>query len=212
MKFGTAAFSALLFLAAMSSATYAQHKRVTIHFSNFQYSPSSLTNIAIGDTVEWQGDGGSTFNEHPLSSTDIPSGASSFHKQDGSSTFEYVPSVAGTYNYKCDFHASFGMVGSFVVGGTDRVAPTKTVGVSLEQNTPNPFHHSTSITFELEKSAQVTLGVYDESGKEVARAIDNRMLTGKQHVQLGRQDLQSGVYFYRLTVDGVSSTKQMIVE
>ncbi|MBI5475938.1 MAG: T9SS type A sorting domain-containing protein [Ignavibacteriales bacterium] len=73
----------------------------------FAYSPNNIS-VAVGDTIQWQG----SFALHPLSSTIIPSGTSGWHVSSGS-TFSYVVAQPGTYNYQCDVHSTFGMVGSF---------------------------------------------------------------------------------------------------
>jgi len=72
------------------------------------YSPKFLE-VAVGDTIQWQGD----FTLHPMSSTTIPSGALSWNAIAGT-IFNYVVTAVGNYDYQCDVHGGFGMVGSFV--------------------------------------------------------------------------------------------------
>jgi hypothetical protein len=72
------------------------------------YSPNFLT-LSVGYTIQWQG----SFSLHPLSSATIPIGATAWHTGSGS-VFSYPVLIEGTYDYQCDFHGDFGMVGSFV--------------------------------------------------------------------------------------------------
>jgi hypothetical protein len=66
---------------------------------------------------------------------------------------------------------------------------------------PNPFEPS-GIEFELPDEACVTLKIYDDGGKEIATLLDNQKLEeGAHRVDLHQLDPQSGVYFYRLSVD-----------
>jgi hypothetical protein len=74
---------------------------------------------------------------------------------------------------------------------------------ALAQNYPNPFNPSTTIEFELPTAGVVTLSVYDILGRTVATLLDQEYLgEGSQEVQFDAQGLSSGVYFYRIAVNG----------
>ena len=126
-------FSLILFPVLLSLPALAGTKHVIIFGGNvgIVYVPDSLT-IAQGDTVEWRGD----FSMHPLSSTTTPAGAPGWHA--GADTlFDYIPGNHGTYNYHCDVHFSFGMVGKFIVSQTvpDLFSPAaNAAGVSVNPN------------------------------------------------------------------------------
>lgn len=73
---------------------------------------------------------------------------------------------------------------------------------TLDQNFPNPFNPGTTIRFEIPFSSNVTLSVYDISGREIARLVNGESFnTGvfSYYFDAGSLDLASGVYFYRLT-------------
>ncbi|MCX6244961.1 MAG: T9SS type A sorting domain-containing protein [Bacteroidetes bacterium] len=93
-----------------------------VQVSNFQFSPASLPNVNLGDTIRWEWVSGS----HTTTSTTIPAGASTWDNPINSSvtSFEYVPAVPGLFNYKCTPHASMGMTATFTVSG---FIPTLTV-------------------------------------------------------------------------------------
>ncbi len=106
-------------------------------------------------------------------------------------------------------------------GTESRSAPTPvTVGpaaISLDQNRPNPFNPTTTISFGLPAAARATLRVYDTAGRTVRTLIDGPQTAGFHEVPWdGRDDrgtgVATGVYFYRLSVDGQESqTKKMIL-
>jgi hypothetical protein len=82
--------------------------------------------------------------------------------------------------------------------------------IHLSQNYPNPFNPETTIQYALAKSAHVLLLVYESSGKEVRRLVDERQNAGLQRVSWdGRSStanlVASGVYFYTLFIDGIAS-------
>lgn len=82
----------------------------------------------------------------------------------------------------------------------------------LKQNYPNPFNPETTIEFNIPKSSKVTLTVYNSVGQEVVRLIDGEELSaGSYKVKFYGGNLPSGVYFYKLTANGKSSVKKMVM-
>lgn len=82
---------------------------------------------------------------------------------------------------------------------------------SLSQNYPNPFNPSTTIKFALPKSGSVMLKVYNALGKEVETLISEDMGAGTYEVTFDASKLNSGMYFYRLSTNGFSDTKRMML-
>jgi len=86
---------------------------------------------------------------------------------------------------------------------------------SLGQNYPNPFNPQTQFHYDLPKSGNIHLGIYDVLGKEVYTLINGYQRAGKHNVlwtginNKGLQ-VQSGIYFYRLTTDSEITTKKMV--
>lgn len=84
-------------------------------------------------------------------------------------------------------------------------------GLKLGQNYPNPFNPSTVISFELPKDANVSLKVYDISGKEVASLLNGYLATGSHSVNFNASGLASGVYFYKLNIiNGGENTSKVM--
>lgn len=86
--------------------------------------------------------------------------------------------------------------------------------LALYQNSPNPFNPTTRITFRiptLKPQTHVALKVYDVLGREVRTLVNEVLDSGFRSVEFDARDLPSGVYFYRLTADGRSITKKMIL-
>jgi plastocyanin len=84
-----------------------------------QFMPSTI-NIELGDTIHFL-PLDFPLMMHTITSTNIPSGASSFDviwQAPADTFFQYIPQVAGTYDYVCTPHISTGMVGSFVVSNS----------------------------------------------------------------------------------------------
>ena len=85
------------------------------------------------------------------------------------------------------------------------------VNFSLSQNFPNPFNPTTTINYTLPKNSEVKLTVYDALGCKIETLINKNQLPGNYKVTFDASQYPSGVYFYRLTTDGFSETKKMIL-
>lgn len=81
----------------------------------------------------------------------------------------------------------------------------------LHQNYPNPFNPSTSITFDIVKTSDVNLTVYDALGREVFELVNERLSNGSYRVYFNALNLTSGVYFYNLSAGDFSETKAMVL-
>jgi len=82
---------------------------------------------------------------------------------------------------------------------------------SLEQNYPNPFNARTFISYTLPTAGKVTLEVFDVTGRKVATLMNGFQNPGRNRVPFDGTKLATGVYFYRLNVNGVSESRKMIL-
>ncbi|MRR08457.1 MAG: T9SS type A sorting domain-containing protein, partial [Deltaproteobacteria bacterium] len=81
----------------------------------------------------------------------------------------------------------------------------------LSQNYPNPFNPSTNIKYELPKSSDVKLSVYDMLGREVSVLVNERSEAGFHEVMFDASGLSSGVYLYRLTAGGFVQSRKLLL-
>jgi choice-of-anchor B domain-containing protein len=81
----------------------------------------------------------------------------------------------------------------------------------LEQNYPNPFNPTAKINFSLPLSGDVTLSVFDASGKLVETILQGYRLAGSYETEFNASGFASGVYFYTLRAGGFSETKKMVI-
>lgn len=82
----------------------------------------------------------------------------------------------------------------------------------LRQNYPNPFNTSTTIEFSLAKSSTVKLNVYDIIGSKVASLFNAIAEPGITRIifEPKKYLLNSGIYLYKLEVEGDNFFKAMI--
>ncbi len=85
---------------------------------------------------------------------------------------------------------------------------------ALAQNQPNPFNPSTAIGFSLPAAGDVSLLVFDVSGRLLRTLAHGRHAAGTHAVSWdGRDDrgqaVPSGLYLYRLSANGTTTTRRM---
>lgn len=89
-------------------------------------------------------------------------------------------------------------------------------GYSLQQNYPNPFNPDTKIPYQIAQSGKTLLEIFNMLGRRVRTLFDDNQSAGSHVVfwdgrdQNGQQ-LASGVYFYRLTVQVDGQKKYRMV-
>ena len=88
---------------------------------------------------------------------------------------------------------------------------------SLYYNIPNPFNATTTIRYDLPKPCNVSLDIFDVSGRVVRTLLRSASQTaGRQEMTWhGRDDsgchVASGVYFYRLEAEDFNETRRMVL-
>ncbi len=85
------------------------------------------------------------------------------------------------------------------------------VSFELKQNYPNPFNPVTTIGYKIAKSGNVKLSVFDVTGREVAVLLNDFKQAGIYSVSFNATGLSSGIYFYKLSAEGFSDVKRMIL-
>ena len=81
----------------------------------------------------------------------------------------------------------------------------------LSQNYPNPFNPVTRIPYSIAENSFVSLKIYDVLGREVKTLVSEKQTAGEYEVLFNASDLNSGVYFYRLTSGNFTETKKLIL-
>ena len=143
-----------------------------------------------------------------------------------------------TAEYGCDFHAFIQACGSARVAQLaeglpeipevfatemdfaeqlDNKATTK--DVILDNSVldfhafPNPFSHSTTLTYTLAANSPVTLAIFDMTGRLVTPLVQEQQAKSQYVVRLDKHDLPAGVYMARLQVgDEIKSLKLMVLQ
>lgn len=77
---------------------------------------------------------------------------------------------------------------------------------------PNPFSSATTLTYTLQKRAQVNITLLDVTGKQVAQLVKSTLPGGDHSLSIKADDykLKAGIYFVQIQVDGAASTRKIM--
>jgi hypothetical protein len=81
----------------------------------------------------------------------------------------------------------------------------------LSQNYPNPFNPSTKIEYTLPDNGFVKLQVYSVTGQLVKSLVSENQQAGYYTVNFAGNDLSSGIYIYKLSVNNNELVKKMML-
>lgn len=81
----------------------------------------------------------------------------------------------------------------------------------LNQNKPNPFNTSTTISYQLEEQAYVELSVYDMTGKLQATIVNGTRMMGTHSIHWYPEQLQPGVYILALQAGKTRTFKKIVL-
>jgi hypothetical protein len=82
---------------------------------------------------------------------------------------------------------------------------------SLSQNYPNPFNPITTIKFDLPKTCEASLKIFNILGEEVSTLVSDRLSAGSYSYEWDASSLASGVYLYRLKAGEYVETRKMVI-
>jgi hypothetical protein len=89
-------------------------------------------------------------------------------------------------------------------------------GSQLLRNYPDPFNPSTRIPFELDRTGEARVDVFDLQGRQVRLLTDRTYPSGRHEVEWDGRDAEgrgvaSGLYVVRLSVAGLEKTERLIL-
>ncbi len=112
-----------------------------------------------------------------------------------------------------DFHTDeiYETWGPFIISGPVAVSDDAPRAFALRQNTPNPFNPSTTLSFTLPAPGNVSLTVYDATGRKFTELARGFFTAGEHSAVWNAEGCASGVYFAVLRAGERSETRKMLL-
>ncbi len=80
---------------------------------------------------------------------------------------------------------------------------------AVDQNSPNPFNPTTSISFTISEAGNATVDIYNVAGQRIETLVNDFMDAGKHSVVWDASGFSNGVYFYTVKSGDFSRTMKM---
>lgn len=124
-------------------------------------------------------------------------------------SFEDRNSVSGMYNYRLK---QIDLNGNFVYLNLNSDV---SIGLPKEfvlyQNYPNPFNPGTVIIYRLKDQCEVSLVIYDITGKQVRKLTSGIQEAGEYKIYFDANYLSGGTYSYKLKAGEFEAVRKMIL-
>jgi len=82
---------------------------------------------------------------------------------------------------------------------------------ALEQNYPNPFNNSTTIRFAVVEKGKAVIKLYNILGEETETVFNATVNPGWHSVQFQANQLATGLYIYKLNVNGFTAVRKLLL-
>lgn len=128
-----------------------------------------------------------------------------------------IPSCGRLVANFCEFSDTSGVI--CVVEDPVGIQPDKVIPTqfALEQCLPNPFNNTTKIFFQLPKTTQATLTIYDIAGRKVKELVNNRTFTPGRHsvvwdgTDKNGRVVGTGIYLYEIRSELGRAVRKMLL-
>jgi hypothetical protein len=203
----------------VSDPVFISHSKLAdSQYSNTSYQVKAYIKNKTGISsakVFWSTDTAAGFNQLSMTNAGDTFTASIPQQVSGSRVYYYIsatsvngrttakPLTAPAGNYRFNVYSPIGIV------KTGNGVPGK---FFLYQNYPNPFNPSTTIKFDIQKAGNVELKIFDITGREAAVLVKDNISAGSYKIVWSvPSGLSSGAYFYRLSYEGGSQVRKILI-
>ena len=201
-----------------SSYEYAtQRDAICIDSNNFNIifvSWIGLTSFGVS-TQDGTGIGYMSFNDDTNDETlvnNIKGGGQlcdSGSNYDGLYTNAAIKTEFFWWNKAQTYFVAFDSAHGVITNEPTSVEETSPIAFNVEQNTPNPFNPTTTISFTVPGSNHVTVDIYNIMGQKIETLVDNFMNAGKHSFIWDASGFAAGVYFYTVKAGKYKKTMKM---
>lgn len=156
--------------------------------------PYTSSGIKLEDFT-WPANGCYTLTMHDSGGNGFEGG---FYKLTNSST-QIIWEGDNNFEYKATAQFSYDEL-----MGVDQISLDTDVTIY-----PNPITSNAQIEFDLIGQSEVTISIYNILGKKIQQLQDGTMTSGTQKVQINTDNLDGGIYFVNITINGNMISKKV---
>ena len=124
-------------------------------------------------------------------------------------TFKVLDASSGKLvEMDSDTEFTWANLGTSIVNLVDDKLPS---AVSLDNAYPNPFNPSTTLSFSLPETQDITLQVFNLQGREVTTLLNGSMEAGYHSIKWDANSHSSGIYFVKMIAGEYINTQKLML-
>jgi hypothetical protein len=82
---------------------------------------------------------------------------------------------------------------------------------ALKSSYPNPFNATTALNFDVPNESLVQIVIYNVTGQEVARPVNQVMAAGSHRVMFTADNLPTGMYLVRMSAGSFNAVQKIVL-
>jgi hypothetical protein len=125
--------------------------------------------------------------------------------------FSHSATVSGSYIYVADEDAGLQIYENMYTEIEEEPESLLPVESFFFQNEPNPFSENTLISYQIPAIGEISLKIYDASGRLVSTLVDEQAGSVQNSVVFNGGSLQPGIYFARLQAGDSKLTRMLVL-
>jgi hypothetical protein len=98
----------------------------------------------------------------------------------------------------------------YIPTSVEQIAGIPAGSFTLESPQPNPFNDHTVLSFNIDKPGKTYLDIFDDSGKQMVRLVNENLEPGRYQVMFSDPGFTPGVYIVNLRNSGQSVNQKLI--
>ena len=95
---------------------------------------------------------------------------------------------------------------------TLRMSLDSTNAAALLNIFPNPAQDYATVQFTLHQSSQVSIHLYDVSGKDILTLLDEKLEPGEYSLPLNASEIETGIYMVEMICDGELAIRKLVLQ
>ena len=193
------------------------------YFINLEYDKNALTfeGITKGDFLSCETASGTLVNDGMIGLANAVYGTPSFNGDGILAEISFTANVDAVFSSsvlgieEATFVNSRYIEESLEFAGLTHAENSIPGSFKLEQNFPNPFNPTTSISFNVPTQSFVSIKIYDILGHEIATLGEDSYSAGNHTIvwnatDMNGNEVSAGVYFYTIESKNFRNTKRML--
>jgi hypothetical protein len=194
-----------------TSNDYSSAEEIVPPVDGYDYYLSTDSAFGPEEPCWLYSDPGTFYSNHLSGASRLPNGNTLVCEGTSGHLFEVTSAGEVVWNYNCGGQTTNAIRYGLDYFGIQESPCQMPREFALEQISPNPFSHFTTITYHLSAETEVSLKIYDNTGRVVKTLVNGESEAGSHSISFDAKGLTTGVYFVKFATGDYRETTKLIL-